>query len=74
MKNPILIIAGLFLLAFVLVNKFSTNLLSDEPVTLTKANPPEIVMFGTKYCKYCALAKAFFEKHQFRPEYWSQVF
>ena len=63
MKSPLFIIALLFVVGFMLVNKLSTNLLSDEPITLTKADPPKITMFGTSYCKYCELARAFFNKH-----------
>lgn len=54
----ILLVAGFFLL-----QHYSTKLLSDEPVTLTRADPPKIIMYGTQNCRYCYLAKSFFEKH-----------
>ncbi len=63
MKNPLIFIVLGFLALFFIVGHYSTNLLSDEPITLTRANPPEIVMFGTQSCKYCHLAKQFFAKH-----------
>lgn len=63
MKNPLIFIAIGFLVLYFVVGHYSTNLLSDEPVTLRRANPPEIVMFGTRSCHYCQLAKAFFAKH-----------
>ena len=63
MRNPFIIIAIGFLALFFVVEHYSTNLLSDEPISLTRANPPEIVMFGTRSCRYCYLAKEFFAKH-----------
>lgn len=63
-KNPFIIIAIVFLALFFVVEHYSTNLLSDEPISLTRADPPEIVMFGTRSCKYCQLAKQFFTKHK----------
>lgn len=63
MKNSFIIIVIGFLALFFVVEHFSTNLISDEPITLRKANPPEIVMFGSRSCRYCHLAKEFFAKH-----------
>jgi len=64
MKRSFFIIAALFLASFTLVSHFSSRSFSDEPVVLTHDNPPEIIMFGTQTCKYCAIARAFFDKHQ----------
>jgi len=64
MKSPILIIAGLFLVFYYAVSQLSNNDLSDEPVVFNKANPPEIVMFGSQSCRYCAVARSFFKKHE----------
>ena len=63
MKNPVLIIAVLFIAAFALVSHFSTSQFSSEPVVLNHGNPPNIVMFGSQSCKYCAIARAFFAQH-----------
>ncbi|TNF36061.1 MAG: glutaredoxin family protein [Gammaproteobacteria bacterium] len=64
MKNPLLLIAIGFLVLFFVVGHYAENRLSDEPVQLTRANPPTIVMFGTRSCGYCQLAKQFFARHQ----------
>ncbi|MDH5472930.1 MAG: glutaredoxin family protein [Gammaproteobacteria bacterium] len=63
MKNPFFIIAVLFLLSYIAISQFSGQSLSDQPVTITKANPPQILMLGSQTCQYCATARAFFEKH-----------
>ena len=62
-KSPFFIIAALLLASYMLVENYSSESLSDEPVKLTQADPPRIVMFGTRSCKYCALTRAFFRKH-----------
>ena len=62
-KQPIVIIFAAFLLGFYLVQNFSTQMLSDEPVVLRKSDPPDIIMYGTKSCKYCYITKDFFRKH-----------
>ena len=62
-KNPFFIIAGLFLIFFYAVSQLSNTGLSDEPVVITKQNPPTIVMFGNQSCHYCAIARSFFKKH-----------
>jgi len=61
-QQPIVIIFALFIAGFFLVQNFSQQMLSDEPLVLTKANP-KIIMYGTQSCHYCVLAKAFFKKH-----------
>ena len=63
-KQPFLIIILLFFASYLIVAKFSSDTLSNSPVVLSKANPPEILMFGTQSCKYCKLARQFFDKHQ----------
>ncbi len=62
-KQPAIIIFSLFIAGFFLVQYFSKQMLSDEPVVLTKAQPPEIVMYSTQNCPYCYITKAFFKKH-----------
>jgi len=57
------IVALAFLLAFMLVRHYSTGL-SDKPLVIHGQNPPEILMFGTQSCPYCAEARAFFAKHK----------
>jgi glutaredoxin len=64
MKQSFFIIAAFFLAAFFLVSHYSTRLMSDEPVVLTRGDPPKILMFGTQSCKYCQLAREFFTLHQ----------
>ena len=63
LKHPLTIIFVLFVAGFFLVEKYSQQYLSDEPVVLTKANPPQIIMYSTQNCMYCFLAKSFFIKH-----------
>ncbi len=62
-KRPIIIIFTLFIAGFFLVQHFATQMLSDEPLVLSKASPPEIFMYSTQSCPYCVITKAFFEKH-----------
>ncbi|MCW9048298.1 MAG: hypothetical protein OQK46_09505 [Gammaproteobacteria bacterium] len=42
---------------------YSKQMLSDEPLVLTKSNPPDIVMYSTENCPYCYITKEFFKKH-----------
>ncbi len=63
MKKSFFIIPILFLGAYIAVSKYSSERLSDDPVTLKRADPPEILMFGTQSCKYCRLARKFFALH-----------
>jgi len=63
MKSPIIIIAGLFLILYYAISQLPNNDLSDQPVVFNKENPPEIVMFGSQSCRYCATARSFFKKH-----------
>jgi glutaredoxin len=63
-KNAFFVITILFLAAYFLVSNYSSEHLSDEPVTLTRAEPPEILMFSTQSCKYCRLARKFFALHK----------
>ncbi|VAW56597.1 hypothetical protein MNBD_GAMMA07-295 [hydrothermal vent metagenome] len=62
-QQPLIIIFVLFIAGFFLVQHFAIQALSDEPLVLTKANPPKIIMYGTQSCKYCFIAKSFFDKH-----------
>jgi len=63
-KQPAIIIFVLFIAGFLLVQHYSKQMLSDEPIVLTKANPPEIVMYSTQNCPYCYITKEFFRKHK----------
>jgi glutaredoxin len=62
-KSPILIIAGLFLVFYYAISQLSNSNLSDAPIILNTANPPEIIMFSSQSCHYCAIARSFFKKH-----------
>ncbi|MCW9014413.1 MAG: glutaredoxin family protein [Gammaproteobacteria bacterium] len=64
MKNPLIVIAALFLASYFIVDQLANQGLSDEPVVLHKNNPPEIIMFGTPGCTFCIQARQFFDKHQ----------
>ena len=64
MKNPFFIIAGLFLLAYIASSQFSGENFSNKPVTLSKANPPKILMLGSETCQYCKVARDFFTKNE----------
>lgn len=64
MKNPFFIIAGLFLLSYFLISQFPNPPLSDQPVTITRNQPPEILMFSSQTCHYCTEARAFFARHK----------
>ncbi len=63
-KHPLFIIFSLFIAGYFFIQQYAQKLISDEPVILTKADPPEIIMYGTKTCMYCYVAKEFFRKHQ----------
>lgn len=63
-RTPALIVIVLLVMPVLLLNHYSSDSFSDEPVVLHKAVPPNIVMFGTQSCKYCAIARAFFDKNQ----------
>jgi len=62
-KQPAIIIIALFIAGFFLVQHFSQQMLSDEPLVLSKANPPKIIMYSTQNCPYCYITKEFFKKH-----------
>ncbi len=67
-KQPAVIVITLFILGLFIVRHFSSQLISDEPVVLTKADPPVIIMYSThmystQSCMYCYVAKQFFKKH-----------
>jgi len=63
-KHPAFIIFGLLIVGFIFIQQYVHQHISDEPVVLTKADPPHIIMYGTQSCMYCHIAKTFFEKHQ----------
>ncbi|MDH5571240.1 MAG: glutaredoxin family protein [Gammaproteobacteria bacterium] len=63
MKKQPLIIFALLILAYIVLIYQSQPTFSDQPVELKRASPPEIVMFSSKGCKYCAIARRFFDMH-----------
>lgn len=63
-KHPLFIIFILFIAGYFFIQQYTQQLISDEPVVLTKANPPSIIMYSTTSCMYCYVAKEFFNKHQ----------
>ncbi len=62
-KQPVLYILAFFIAGYFFIQQYVHHHISDEPVVLSKANPPHIIMYGTSNCMYCHIAKAFFEKH-----------
>ena len=63
-KHPAFIIFSLFIAGYFFIQQYVHQLISDEPVILTKADPPKIIMYGTQSCMYCYVAREFFKKHQ----------
>ena len=63
MRIPLFIIVALFIAGYALVGHFSSPAFSSDPVVLRHGNEPKIVMFGTQSCKYCAIARSFFQAH-----------
>lgn len=63
MKKQPLIIFSLLILAYLVLLSQGRPVYSEAPVELRHANPPEIVMFSTRSCKYCEIARGFFAKH-----------
>jgi glutaredoxin 3 len=59
---PLLIACAMLGALILLLQQPADFRLSDEPVTLS-IDPPQIVIFGTRDCTYCHLAKQFFNKH-----------
>lgn len=62
-KHPLFIIFALFIAGYFFIQQYTQQYISDAPVTLTKANPPSIIMYGSPSCMYCQIAKQFFKKH-----------
>jgi len=62
-KHPVFIIFALFLAGYFFIQQYTQQLISDEPVTLSKGNPPSIIMYSSQSCMYCHVAKQFFTKH-----------
>ncbi len=62
-KQPAVIIFAIFIAGFFLVQHFSQQLLSDEPLIFKHEQPAKIIMYSTQNCSYCVLTKAFFNKH-----------
>jgi len=63
-KQPAIIIFVLFIAGFFLVQHFSKQMISDEPLVLSKTSTPEIIMYSSQNCPYCYIAKEFFKKHK----------
>ena len=64
LKHPLFIIFALFIAGYFFIQQYTQQYVSDAPVTLTKANPPSIVMYSSTSCMYCYIAKQFFNKHK----------
>ncbi len=64
MKNLLFIISLLFISAYILISQFEKQQYSTDPITLSKAEPPQILMFGSRNCHYCSIARSFFEHHK----------
>lgn len=64
MNKPFFIILSLFLISYYVVSQLSNDDFSDEPLVLSKAYPPKIIMFSSQSCHYCAVARTFFKKHK----------
>jgi len=62
-KHPLFIIFALFIAGYFFIQQYAQQHISDAPLTLTKANPPSIVMYSSANCMYCHIAKQFFNKH-----------
>lgn len=62
-KHPVVIMIALFLAGYFFIQQYTQQLISDEPVTLTKGNPPSIIIYSSQSCMYCHIAKQFFAKH-----------
>jgi len=62
-KHPLFIIFALFIAGYFFIQQFAQQHISDEPLVLSKANPPKIIMYGSQNCMYCHIAKQFFRKH-----------
>lgn len=62
-KQPAIIIFILFIAGFFLVQHFSQQMISDEPLLLTKTSTPVIIMYSTQNCPYCYITKEFLKKH-----------
>jgi len=62
-KHPLILVIGFFAVAFAFLQHHSSTYISDKPLELTQHNP-DIHMYSSQNCKYCEIAKAFFNKHQ----------
>ena len=62
--HPVFIIFVLFIAGFFIIQQYTRELISDRPVELHRANPPSIIMYSTRSCMYCYVAREFFKKHQ----------
>jgi glutaredoxin len=62
-KHPVFIIFCLFIAGYFFIQQYVEQQLSDEPVVLTRADPPSIIMYSSQSCMYCHIAKQFFAKH-----------
>ncbi len=62
-KHPLFIIFALFIAGYFFIQQYTQQYVSDAPVTLTRANPPSIVMYSSTSCMYCHIARQFFNKH-----------
>lgn len=61
-KHPLVLIIGFLAIAFVFLQQNSSTYISDKPLVLNQNNP-EIHIYSSQNCKYCHIAKDFFNKH-----------
>lgn len=62
-KHPVFIMFALFIAGYFFIQQYTEQYISDAPVTLTKADPPSIIIYTSESCMYCHIAKQFFRKH-----------
>lgn len=62
-KHPVFIIFCLFIAGYFFIQQYVEHQVTDEPVVLTRADPPSIIMYSSQNCMYCHIAKQFFAKH-----------
>jgi len=63
-KNPLFIIALLFISAYVLISQLQKEQYSTDPIILSNVEAPQILMLGSRNCRYCTIARSFFEYHK----------
>ena len=52
-----------FLIFYYFFSQLDTHNTFNEPIVFSSNNKPEIIMFGSQSCHYCATARDFFTRH-----------